>query len=283
MEGKLADELPMGPGQIRFRIHGTDSDRGDDDLAADVFARKILDLVHALSAADAAVNGKKAYEYVIARLNSSSPTATCQERVVRWKTPRFDTHSAIGAFSLCATAIIEGRTEQARRFGKCAEYISKLGIGARKTFEYGELWVSEQQVFRVDSFLFERASAVVDPSKEIHPEHEETLFNGVSFGSFDGTVQVADLRGSLPAIKLILSAGKKQIDCVCRSTDIEKIRAALNRRVRISGRAIYDGRSPLPRRLEVADIQPVPTDLDFSKWKGTFEPFEIPDWGSDPG
>ena len=148
---------------------GPKTDRGDDDLAADVFARKILDLVHALSAADAAVNGKKAYEYVIARLNSSSPTATCQERVVRWKTPRFDTHSAIGAFSLCAAAIIEGRTEQARRFGKCAEYISRLGIGARKTFEYGELWVSEQQVFRVEtaSYLSVLLQSLIHQRKSI--------------------------------------------------------------------------------------------------------------------
>lgn len=276
------ENAPLSPGQVRFRIHAPDADRGDDAVSADVFARKVLTLFNALSAADGSINGKRRHDFVIAKLQSSSPTAIFEERTLDWKTPKFDTQSAVLAFSRCASAIIEGKSDIARRYGKCAEFIAKLGAGARKTFEYAELWVGEQQIYRIDSFLSERALAVLE-NKDDEPDQEDDdlLFNGVAYGSFDGMVQVADLRGSLPAIKLILSAGQKQIDCVCRATDIEKIRSALNRRVRIFGRAIYDGRSPLPRRIEVSDIEAVADDADFSKWKGSFRPFDIADWEDD--
>jgi hypothetical protein len=51
--------------------------------------------------------------------------------------------------------------------------------------------------------------------------------------------------------------------------------------VRVFGRAIYDGKSPLPRRIEVTDFQEVATDADFTKWRGSFNPFEIEDWEDD--
>jgi hypothetical protein len=277
------ENTPLAPGQIRFRMHAPDIDQGDNALSAEVFARKVLNLVQALAAADGSVNnGKRRHDFVISKLQSSSPTATFEERTLDWKRPRMDTQSAVLAFSRCASAIVEGKAAIARKYGKCAEFIAQLGTGAKKKFEYAELWVGEQQVYRVDSFLHERAIAVLDTTAndEVHDE-DDGLFSGVAFGSFDGTVQVADLRGSLPAIKLILSAGQKQIDCVCRAGDIEMIRDALNRRVRVFGRAIYDGRSPLPRRIEVADIEPVAVDADFSKWKSSFDPFEISDWQDD--
>ena len=106
-------------------------------------------------------------------------------------------------------------------------------------------------------------------------------FSGSAFGSFDGEVRAVDLRGSLPEIKLILSAGGKQIDCICRGIDIENIRSALNRRVRISGLAIYDGTSGLPRRLEAREVSLVAPGADFTRWKGAFEPFEALEWEPD--
>jgi hypothetical protein len=106
----------------------------------------------------------------------------------------------------------------------------------------------------------------------------EEWYKGTAHGEFDGEVRAVDLRGALPELKLILTAGGKQIDCVCRAIDIETIRMALNRRVRMSGAAIYDGTSGLPRRLEVTSISCVPEAGDMSVWKGSFMPFEATDW-----
>lgn len=273
------DNLHLAPGQVRFRMHAADADGREEGISAEVFARKVLNLIGALAAADASTNGRRRYEIVISKLQSSSPTAIFEERVIDWKTPKMDTQSAVLAFSRCVSAIIEGKTETVRQYGKCAAFIARLGAGAKKTFEYAELWVGDQQVYRVDGFLSERARAILENKPE-EPGNEDAdgLFSGVAFGSFDGVVQVADLRGGLPAIKLVLSAGQKQIDCVCRAGDVEKIRSALNRRVRIVGRAIYDGRSALPRRVEVSDIEPTAVDADFSKWRASFNPFDIADW-----
>ena len=106
-------------------------------------------------------------------------------------------------------------------------------------------------------------------------------FEGVAQGTFDGAIKAVDLRGALPEIKLILSAGEQQIDCFCRESDIPKIGSALNRRVRLSGGAIYDRSSPLPVRLEVSDFDILSDHGDFLKWSGSFQPFEIENWPED--
>lgn len=110
---------------------------------------------------------------------------------------------------------------------------------------------------------------------------QQHWFSGAAIGTFDGFLHFVDLRGALPEIKLTLSAGGKQIDCVCRDDDVETIRGSLNKRVRITGRAIYDGRSGLPRRVEVISIAPVGEPADFTKWRGSFEPFTAPEWPGD--
>ena len=103
-------------------------------------------------------------------------------------------------------------------------------------------------------------------------------FEGITQGTFDGTIKAVDLRGALPEIKLILSAGGEQIDCVCKDLDVPKIGASLNRRVRLSGRATYDNSGPLPVRLEVSDFEILGDLGDFMKWSGSFTPFEIEHW-----
>lgn len=270
---------PLGPGQVMFRIHGPASD-GDEPLKGLVFAAKLGALIRGLYEADRAINGVLWHDYSIAKLRSSSPTVILTEQ----PRPRFEGElqapSAIDAYDDCAEAIAVGDHERALRYGKCAAYISSLARGANRKFGYAELWTGRERVIRIDPFLVERAKAIVSPQAPI-AQPDAPWFKGAAHGSFDGTVQVADLRGALPEIRLILSAGGKQIACVCHQDDIEKIRAALNRRVRITGRAIYDGKSGLPRRVEVSDIEILGGEVDFSRWRGAFEPFDLPEWEGD--
>lgn len=111
---------------------------------------------------------------------------------------------------------------------------------------------------------------------------ERKWYKGTADGSFDGTVKAADLRGALPQITLVLTAGGAQLECICRADDIETIRSALDRRARVYGRAIYDGTGGLPRRVEVRKIEVASDNRDFTRWRGAFEPFELePDWVDD--
>ena len=134
---------------------------------------------------------------------------------------------------------------------------------------------------RVDPLLMERTSAIITPVKIDLADQtgvSNDWFKGNAQGSFDGEVKEVDLRGARPSVTLVLSAGGKQIECVCSQEHIEEIRFSLNRRVRISGLAFYDGKSGLPRRILVNDITPSAATPDFTKWKGSFEPFDPLDW-----
>jgi hypothetical protein len=79
-----------------------------------------------------------------------------------------------------------------------------------------------------------------------------------------------DLRGALPEVKLILIAGGKELDSVFRDIDIEHIRGALNRRVRVEGIAFYDGRAGLPSCIEGTSINLINEPGDFTRWRGAF-------------
>lgn len=272
--------ITLGPGQIRFLVHGPDAGT-DEMVSASVFATKLGTLVRALRAADRAVNGVVTHDYKIARLQSSSPTAILVETDIPGALQgNSAAASGITGFSDCSDAVIEGDRERALRYGNCASLIGALAKGANKRFGYAEVWTREQHVIRVDPFLVERSKAIISP-KEVIASESVPFFKGVAFGSFDGVVKEVDLRGALPEIKLVLSAGGHELDCVCRAEDLEKIRTSLDRRVQIYGRAIYDGKIGLPRRVEVSDIQPFTATGDLSRWKQAFEPFEPSEWEGD--
>jgi hypothetical protein len=253
--------------------------RDDRELvSAAVFAAKLTSLIKAIQQADRAINhGVIVHDYKIAKLKSSSPTVLLSEVPLPKFEDRYDIEPAIPAMGACLEAVIAGETDRARQFGNCAAVLSRLAAGSVKTFGYAEVWTGPKQVYRVDSFLHDRATAVVHPAK-VHEAANDQWFKGAVFGSFDGEVRVVDTRGELPEIKLILSAGHQEIDCVCRADQIELVAASINKRVRIFGRAIYDGTSGLPRRVEVSNFEPVASGVEFSKWKGAFRPFEPSPW-----
>lgn len=268
----------LAPGQTRFRIHGPDRD-SDELVSGTCFAKKLTFLVRALKEADRQVNnGQNVHDYKIASLKSSSPTVTLVETTV----PRFESdmlvRSGIEAFDDCADAVKEGDRERALKYGRCAENIWQLAKGAEQSYGYAEVWTGSQDVIRVDRFLKEQSDIILHPERVRPARDGETWYKGVVDASFDGSIKAVDLRGQLPEIKLILTAGDKQLDCVCRAEDIDVIRANLDSRVHIYGRAIYDGRSGLPRRVEVRQIEPMADTSDFTNWRGAFQPFEPPDW-----
>jgi hypothetical protein len=264
----------MGHNEMLFRVHARPNDR--DMVSASVFADKLAILIRALKEADRiSNNGVRVHDFKIVKLSSSAPTALLGEFPLPKMEGRFDLAPAIGTFETCVDAIIAGEEERARSFGKCATYVSRLASGSPARYGYGEIWTPDKKVRRVDEFMHDRAMEVISP-KSVIREPESQWFKGAVYGSFDGEVRVVDTRGALPQIKLILSAGGMEIDCVCQPQHIEQIGESLNKRVRIYGRAIYDGSGGLPRRVDVETIELVTPAGDFARWKGAFKPF-VPD------
>lgn len=268
--------------QIAIRLHP--SDKQSDGLDVSVFTAKLNALVAALSAADRAINGKKIYTYKLSKLASSSPTALISEVIPHGKRPLFALASPVQELGQRTSDAIEGRTDTDSRFDPIYRQLARLSAGANEQYEYGELWTSSRDAYRIDRFLEERAQRA--ERRETYVKLEEGArrhFEGVAIGNFEGMLDYVDLRGSLPAIKLTMLIGGKQLDCVCKSVDTEKIRAALHMRAVVTGRAIYDGSGPLPRRVEVMDIRVREAPDDFSIWKGSVKTFDVAAFGDDDG
>jgi hypothetical protein len=277
---------PLTTGEVRFRLHGRQED-GSERVPASVFAQKLAVLVRALRAADAAVNGRVTHDYVISNLEVGSALVEMREEPIK-TAELLPSRSSVSAFEDCVEAIREGQVQRAQLFGKCPRYVSQLAKGSRNRFGYAELWLEHEEPVRVDEFLLEQSLAVGegDPrifrgSANTSGAGEQRWYRGTAHATFEGVVKGVDLRGALPEVKLILAAGGKEIDCVFRGVEIERIREALDRRVRVEGTAFYDGRSGLPRRLEVTRIELTKEVGDFTRWRGTFEPFTTPEWESD--
>jgi len=253
----------------------------DEGVPAAVFAQKLGALVRGLRAADAALNGKSRHDYVITDLRMGSAIVELRE-LRPHPAHLIPPTSGIEAFDICVEAVQIGKVDEAQRFGATPKHIQQLARGSGNKFGYGELWLDRDQPLRVDEFLFEQSRKFIEgPRFDTYLPTRHKWYSGIAHGIFDGVVKGVDLRGALPEVKLVLTAGGRQIDCIFRNVEIEAIRHALDRRVRVEGTAYYDGSSGLPRRLEVNAIHSVAKPRDFTRWRGTFEPFVAPDWDDD--
>lgn len=260
----------IGPREIELKIHGlVKEDHGR--VPGRVFANKLKQLISALEAADILANGKVTHEYVLSSMHMSNPTAILKEVV---KAGEEEGRSSIPVFE-AAVDDIKTASGQSVHLGPLVRRVGLLAGGAENSFLFGEVRTASSNVIRIDDFLRRRA---IDARVAERGE----WFEGVAFGSFDGILQYADTRGANPLIKLTLSAGGKEIDCICKQDEIATIGKELDHRVRVYGRAFYSAKSPLPERVEVTKITPVRTNADLSKWVGSFKSFEAEDWDGQP-
>ena len=274
-------------GKVTLRVHGQQrgSQSGEFVLAA-VFAERLVALVRALRAADKIANGSKNHDYAITALTIGSAEATLAEQAAPRFYPGMTGRSGVKTLDTCLSLVGEGNAEAGRRFGPVLAPLAKLARGSGKVFSYAELWMEDRAPIRIDALLAEQvelveAKAFGTDDVALYSEDSERWFEGVALGTFDGEIKQVDLRGSLPQVKLVLTAGRKEIDCVLRQPDVERLRENLDRRVRVSGRAFYDGKSGLPRRIEVMDIAPIKRGGDIQRWKQSFAPFTIEPWEGD--
>ncbi len=260
----------LGNKQIELKVHGlTLEEHGR--VPARLFANKLRQLVDALEAADRIANGELAHEYVLASMHMSQPTAVLNE--IPLTDEGKDSDSAIPIFN----EAVEGIKTQDQRVQRLSAVVKRVGLltsGVDQKFGFAEIRTGNDNIVRIDDFLRKRA---IIARKDI----AENWYNGAVMGSFDGVLDYVDARGVQPRIKLTLSAGEKEIDCIYQSDDFDALRDALHKRVRVYGRAIYASNSPLPMRVEVKDIEAIEGSQDFTKWRGSFRDFAIESWDGD--
>ncbi|WP_374411039.1 hypothetical protein [Novosphingobium colocasiae] len=259
----------IGPRQIELKLHGlTREDHGR--VPGRLFATKLTQLINALEAADEIANGDMIHDYVLANMHMSEPTAILTEIP---RAPDKPGTSAIPTFNDAVEGIKVHDAARIVRLSPVVKRIGTLTAGAETRFGFAEIRTGNQ-VVRVDDFLRKRALAAKKDTKG-------PWYEGVAYGSFDGVLEYVDVRGAIPQVKLTLSAGGREIDCVCRREDIDALGASLSHRVRVHGKCIYVSASPLPMRVEVSSIEPVKPDGDLARWVGSFRPFTIDSWDGD--
>lgn len=203
----------------------------------------------------------------------SQPTAVLRE-VLKGADNSNSDRSAIPVFS-DAVESITTNDARALRFAPVIRHISEMTAGAKSKFGFAEVRTGGD-IVRIDDFLRKRASAARKAT-------QGRWYEGVSYGSFDGKLNYVDNRGALPQIKLTLTAGGKEVDCVCPRDLIEDLGHAIDHRVRVSGRAIYSSGSPLPIRVEVKKINHIKPVADLTRWRGSMAPFTMSEWDAHVG
>lgn len=259
---------------VTFTIHGLDRDERAVD--GSVFVAKVREFIAALTAADKQVNKGKRHRYLIVDLKIGSAELTLGEREID---PKAQATPSVPVFLGAMDAVYRNNAPAFHRLNGLGSSIAKLCGGAGEKYAFAEITSTrlaspvliDQRVSRQAERLI--AEALPDVA---YPE----MFRGQAEDAFDGEIKEIDLRGRLPQGKLVLSGGRKEIDCVFPHMTVDELRAIIDRRVWVEGMAIYDGVSGLPGRIEVLKAKPIKGSSQLVRWQGKLrKPHSEPEWG----
>lgn len=260
---------------VTFTIHGLDKD--DRAVDGSVFAKKIREIIAALSAADKQVNKAKRHRYMVVDLKIGSAEMTLGERAISADAPPALT--SVPVFLDAIDAVYRNNAPAFHRLNGLGSSIAKLCGDAGERYAFVEITSP-----RLSSpiLIDERVSRQVErlQAESVAELPVEMLFRGEAEDAFDGEIKEIDLRGKLPKGKFILSGGKKEIDCVFPHFTVDQLRKLIDCRVWVEGLAIYDGVSGLPGRIEVHRAHPIHAGTGMTSWQGKLsKPEGESEWG----
>jgi len=134
-----------------------------------------------------------------------------------------------------------------------------------------EIVYDDDEAIRVDDVLQHQCLVFIEDEVQEVAAQSAARFKGIEHTSFGGILKEVDLRGTVKRAKMILSLGRKELDCVVTEIDVETIRSVLDKRAVAVGIAHYDGRSALPIRFEIAKVNVTKDQPDLTRWRGAFE------------
>lgn len=258
---------------ITLTIHGLVE--FNDEVDGEVFAEKFSAFMRGLAASDIAANGERRHQFIIGDLRKNTATAQIKERKIK-----------VAAITYSSAGYFEDAIEEIRRDSQPARLLPlevvksvvTLNKGVGRSFEFGEIKVGGDNVIRLDSYLAAQAEKVLSDIKRM--ESKPAYFEGMALGSFDGTLRAVDFQQAQKIGVLRLSAGDLPLTCDISRVSLEEITAALEKRAVFYGTARYDGKSGLPKLLEVRRIEVVPKGDGLVRWQAAFKagPSDDQDW-----
>jgi hypothetical protein len=110
---------------------------------------------------------------------------------------------------------------------------------------------------------------------------DDRWFAGSSYSSYQGVITEVDLAGPLPRFNLLMPTNTAKISCVGRQNIAEDLKNLEDKKIRIYGLAQHEPHSVLPVWMEVTSFEIISMSVDFSRWKGAFESFEVASWDAE--
>jgi hypothetical protein len=251
---------------------------GGKPVPADVFVRKMQEVLEALNEADRSANGGARHEFLIADLKKGSAEVTFSERSVSLAQDALLASSFL-EFEGCVDAIYRNDLPAARRYGKLVDRVSKITAGAGQKFGYIAIERTNGRDYRADKTLHAQAlSMLVELRKVDELKRPPRMFSGQSFEGFDGSIKEVDLRSKVKRCKLVLSDGTKELDCEFDGFELDTIKEHLDRRVWAEGTATYSGEGGLPVRFSIRTLRQIRPKKDLSRWRGAVQPSSEDGW-----
>lgn len=249
---------------LTLTLHGLDEYNHAVD--AEVFARKFAAFMKGLAVADEVANGGRCHKYLISDLKKNTATAKVHEQLV---VPQVQAASGIQYYTDGLKHIARRNPERRLLPDSFIKATVSLSKDVGKHFRYAEVKLGDDVLAVVDDEFLNCALE----AQSIKANDNELLsrrYKGSAFGSFDGVLELVDIRHGSRKAKLTLTAGGLEIECQVGALDLEDIRPALGQRSMIFGLAKYDGTKPLPVSLDARKIEVIKTDGDLARWRGQF-------------
>jgi hypothetical protein len=253
------------PDEIRvvIRLVGV---AGDEPrlIHARVFRRIFNNIFSAIKAADREINDKKSSsELFVSHLKIGSNEFGIIEHK---KTALGAKAPAIDLFMQCAKDVYHSDYARVMQYPRLAKEIVKLGSKLDDQYAVTASHCGNGEL-PIDAFFARQASRL---KHAMSSDAIDACFAGVAITSFDGNLGEIDYRGAVWVGHLVLDGSDRQIECVFDKTQGEDAFNPFgNKRVSITGRAIYAGDSKLPERIEVISIEEIARAVDAIDIRGT--------------
>jgi hypothetical protein len=262
---------------LTLTLHGLDEFNHAVD--AEVFASKFSAFMKGLASADIAANGSRRHKYLVSDLVKNTATAKVREQLV---VTGANPDSGINYYATGIGYILSRSPQRRLLPDGIIKSAVVLGRDVGKIFKFAELKLGDKPIAIINGDFW---TCAIEAQK-IKANDNAALanrFTGTAFGSFDGILEMVDLRHGSKKAVLTLTAGGLEIQCDTSAMNSdEEVHPTLGHRAIVYGLAHYDGVSALPRTLEIRKIDVHKSDADLVRWKQFFsiedEADEEDDW-----
>lgn len=257
-------DAPMRPDEMRIVIRPADAPADDArPIPASVFKKAFTTILAALKAADAELHPKRyRSEFFVSHLAMGSNVFGVFEQR-RSAEPSLS--PSIDLFKKSARAVYRSEYEKVRDITRVANSLIKVGSAISEKYPCEAQFNGES--IPLDGFFSRQAERL---KQRVFSANHPSFFSGNAVGSFDGRLGNIDYRGATWAGHLMLPGSGVQIECVFdKSQGEDAFNPFGNKRVSITGRAIYTGDSQLPERIEVLTIEEFPLATEAIDIRGS--------------